>query len=208
MQLKLQLSGGAFIVPPIICFMYNNWKKYHQGTKDRIPSKLLVEALAYIKNKGKALDLGAGALVESKLLLSKNFEEVTAVDIVPFEKLDNPRFHFIESSFENFSFPKNKFDIVNANLALPFTKPESFNKVWLEMKDSIVKNGIFSGQLFGVNDGWNVDGSEMTFHTKTQVEELLSGFAIKKLEEIEKIAPLVSGGDKHWHIFAIIAEKV
>ena len=47
----------------------------------------------------------------------------------------------------------------------------------------------------------------MTFHKKDQVDELLDGFSVKKLEEIEKEAPLVSGGNKHWHIFAIIAEK-
>ena len=187
--------------------MLNRWKKYHQNTKDREPSKLLLEALRYVKSKDQALDLGAGALVESKLLLEENFNEVTAVDVVPFENLDDIRFHFIQSTFEDFDFPKDTFDIVNANLALPFTKPETFDKVWSGMINSMVKGGVFSGQLFGINDEWNKSNPEMTFHTKDQVDELLDGFSVKKLEEIEKETPLVSDGNKYWHIFAIIAEK-
>ena len=187
--------------------MSEHWKKYHQNTKDREPSKLLLEALQYVRNKDQALDLGAGALVESKLLLAEDFNEVTAVDVVPLENLDDTRFHFVESSFEDFSFPTNTFDIVNANLSLPFSKPEHFNEVWEKMKSSMVNEGVFSGQLFGVKDEWNKEDSEMTFHTRAQVESLLQGFKVKKLKEVEKEATLVSGGEKFWHIFAIIAVK-
>ena len=187
--------------------MKNNWKNYHQNTQGRSPAPLLKDALLYVTKKKRALDLGSGALVESKLLLSEGFQEVTAIDIVPFADLDDPRFRFVKSSFENFKFPCNTYDLVNANLALPFCKPDAFDKVWNKMRDSLVTGGIFSGQLFGVHDAWNIEDTEMTFHTKEDVDNLLTGFNIKKLEEIRKEGPLATGETKNWHLFLIIAEK-
>ena len=186
--------------------MQKRWQTYHQQTKSREISPLLKEAITFVKNKNAALDLGAGALIESRFLLSEGFKKVISVDIVPFEPIDTAGFTFVESSFETYDFPKEAFDIINAQFSLPFTDPKSFPNVWKKMTTSLVIGGVFSGQLFGQNDDWSNEPS-MTFHTRVQIEKMLSGFETIKLEEIEKDAPLAGGGTKHWHVFALIFRK-
>ena len=57
-----------------------NWSDYIKKTKDRKPRSLLIESLNYVKNKGRSLDLGAGALNDSIFLLQSGFDSVTAID--------------------------------------------------------------------------------------------------------------------------------
>ena len=47
----------------------------------------------------------------------------------------------------------------------------------------------------------------MTFHTREEVERLLSDLEIIELEEKEKDKKPAVGELKHWHIFHIIARK-
>lgn len=185
----------------------NDWEEYHHQTKGRPVSALLKEALTHVQHKNSALDLGAGALVETKFLLAEGFSSVTAIDTTHFMDIDDPRYKFVESSFEEYEFPKETFDLVNAQFALPFNKPATFKEVWKRMLGSLVREGVFSGQLFGLRDAWNTPSSSLSFHSRAQAEALLQGLEIIKFEEIEKEAPLASGGTKHWHIFAIIARK-
>ena len=188
--------------------MNEDWTEYHQLTKDKAPSPLLKEALSFVRNKNTALDLGAGALVDSKFMLSTGFKKVVAVDFVSFEpSINDPRFIFIKSSFSGYDFPVKEFDLINANFALPFSDPENFNPVWTKMINSLVVGGIFSGQLFGINDGWSTDTS-MSFHTIDEVNKLLVDMEVIKLEEVEKDGSIATGGTKHWHIFPLILKRV
>lgn len=84
----------------------SKWQNYYQDTKSKPPSKMLLGALSFVEDKSRALDLGAGASVESKYLLSLGFN-VTAVDQEEFPEqiLDN-NFEFIRSSFKDYEFPK------------------------------------------------------------------------------------------------------
>lgn len=187
--------------------MKNSWENYYKQTKSRPPSPLLKEALIFVENKKLALDLGAGALVESKFLLDQGFEKVVAIDIEKFDDFTHPNFTFIRSSFERYDFPENEFDLVNANFSLPFNDPTSFPAVWKRILNSLVIGGIFSGQLFGLNDDWSKNES-MNFHSKKEVETLLEKTEVVKLEEIKKNAPMATGGTKNWHIFAIIFKRL
>ena len=54
------------------------WQQYYEQTKERPPSVLLVEAFAYIGER--ALDLGAGALKDTRYLLAQDFKHVTVID--------------------------------------------------------------------------------------------------------------------------------
>ena len=58
------------------------WKDYFAHTKGKPPRPLLVEAIALVKDKENALDLGSGALNDSMYLLSAGYKHVTAVDKV------------------------------------------------------------------------------------------------------------------------------
>jgi len=167
----------------------------------------LLEALSYVENRYKALDLGVGALVESKYLLSQGFE-VIAVDQEKFsEELSNTGFKFIQSSFKDYEFPKDAFDLITAQFSLPFNGKSDFKVLWSKIVVSLKSGGVFVGQLFGINDEWNVDGSELAFHSKEEVKELLTGLEVLKLEEVDKDGKLSNGNPKHWHVFHIIARK-
>lgn len=185
---------------------------YYKNTKDLKPSPLLVEALGSMKSHGKvALDLGCGAGRDTKLLVEKGFH-VTAVDsesaakkyIDALESSPN-QLIFIQNTFAEFDY-KN-YDLINARYSLPFSSPEDFIMVKDKILHSLNPGGVFVGQLFGVNDSWNGENPDMTFHTRSEVESLFSALEIIKLEEQDGEGVLASGAKKHWHVFNIIARQ-
>lgn len=187
-----------------------DWSEYYEITKAKPPSKLLVKALEYVTDKGKAIDIGAGALKDTRYLLEQGFE-VTAIDKSPLmeqeaKDLENDKLHALTTSFEDFDFPENKYDIASSMFALPFTEPQHFEKVFTNIKNSLKKDGIFCGQFFGINDEWSKN-PKMTFHTEDQIKNLLTGLEILSFKEIEEDSTIANGTPKHWHIFHVIARK-
>jgi hypothetical protein len=67
--------------------------------------------------------------------------------------------------------------------------------------------GLFTGQLFGPKDSWNVPESGMNFHTRTDVGRFLNGWTIIDLTEEDHPGKTKLGEDKHWHLFHIIARR-
>lgn len=57
-----------------------SWRKYIERRRADPPSKLLLHALSFNFGKDAALDIGAGSLVDTKLLLNEGFQRVDAVD--------------------------------------------------------------------------------------------------------------------------------
>lgn len=186
-------------------------KDYYKNTKDLEPSPLLIEALGFPKTSGKtAIDLGCGAGRDTRLLLKEGFD-VVAVDSEPStESFMNNLYQlgnltFVLSTFVGFHF-KN-YDLINARYSLPFNPSDSFPGVMSDILKSLNSGGIFVGQLFGVNDGWNTGQGNMTFHTRLDVENLFSAFEIIKLAEKDEVGLLADGSRKHWHVFDIIARQ-
>src|SRR3989344_2471754 len=182
----------------------NTWSAFYEATKSQPPSELLVRALEYVEHRRKAIDVGAGALKDTRFLLDQGFE-VMAIDkehlmMHEAETISSDRFHHLISSFADFNFPINEYDIASAMYALPFNPPETFEAVFQRIKDSLIKGGIMCGQFFGVRDEWHED-QNMTFHTKEQIEALLSEMEILELQEKEWEGKLASGSPKHWHVF-------
>jgi tellurite methyltransferase len=184
-----------------------DYKTYLQITKDRPPSKLLLEALTFT-NVGRALDMGSGGFKDSRHLLAKGFQ-VTALD------KENPpsnllpkdsNFTFVHTTFDKYKFPVNKFELVNAQFSLSFNQPQVFNKVWDGLTGALKQDSVFTGQLFGENDEW-ASNPDMTFFNKQKVDELLEQYNVKKMEEIKKLGTLADGSPKQWHYFDIIAKK-
>ncbi len=187
------------------------WDTYLKATSHIKCRPLLREALPYVQgNIGiRALDLGAGALRDTFFLLDAGFA-VTAVDSNP-KILEYAKPHENLSieicAFEDYSFPENSFDLVNAQYALPFGKPEIFETTFQRMISSLKDGAIFTGQLFGVEDGW-AHKKEMTFCSAEQVSELLKGFEkVLVLREEKNSGPTAIGPEKTWHVFHIIARK-
>lgn len=187
-----------------------DWSEYYAITKSKPPSRLLATALGYVQNRRHAIDIGGGALKNTRYLLQEGFE-VTVVDSSSLMKqeadtIDSDKLHPYTSTFETFTFEANKYDIAVAMSSLPFIAPKDFNEVWQSIKHSLAPQGIFCGNFFGINDDW-ANNTEMTFHRKAQVEQLLSDFTIHSFEEVDQDATTADGTPKHWHLFNVIAQK-
>jgi len=174
------------------------------------PRPLLLKAAALVERREHALDVGAGALSATKYLLSAGFNHVTALDASTHaqkaaEAFSREQVTFVLSRFEDFAFPANSFDLANAEFSLPFVNRGNFAAVFTRLLNSVRGGGIFTGQLFGTNDSWNVENSGMTFHTRPQVEAFFSDFELIHLEEEDHPGTTKLGEPKHWHIFHIIA---
>lgn len=192
--------------------MRKDWLGYLQATKISHPRPLLVEAIQYLKGKYSVLDLGAGAMNDSRYLLDQGFKKIISVDAEPrfldfCKELQSNRLTCIVSTFEKFDFPKEEYDIINAQFALPFNPPQTFNAVFTKIKESLKKDGILVGQFFGIKDDWAKNNPDMTFHSRKEVEKLLEDLEIIKLDEVEKDDKTALGPAKHWHLFNIIARK-
>lgn len=187
-----------------------DWNQYVKQTKEKKPRQLLCDALSFVKNKDVALDLGAGALNDSKYLLEQGFLKVIAVDQIEnkeiLSNISDKRLLFKKEDIRDFSFSQDEFDLINAQFVLFFLNKESIKKIFFEIKKALSEDGIFVGQLLGLRDSWsNILG--VTLLTKEEVEELLSDFEVIHFLEEENDKEVVDGGLKHWHIFHFIVKK-
>jgi tellurite methyltransferase len=189
----------------------NDWLSFYEKTKENPPSELLIKALVYVNHKKKAIDIGGGALKDSRLLLKEGFEvmdlDSQALSSEMVGGLNPKKFHQIISTFEDFDFTKNEYDLASAMYALPFNPPNTFDEVFERIKQSLRMNGIFCGNLFGIRDEW-AGNTEMTFHTLKQAKRLLSDMEIISFEERERDGKIASGKKKHWHTFEFIAKRI
>jgi len=184
-----------------------------------MPWPLLIEALSYVTNFDYAVDLGCGTLNDTQALLDAGFKRVDAVDsnesirelVANFPEYGT-RLNFYASSFEDYVFPKEACDLVNAQFALPFAPPATFTHLWTRIADSLVTKGVFAGNFFGTNDDWAKDDrhSNRTFLSREQVETLFSrdNWEVIKFEEKEYDQDTAAGFPKHWHVFNVIASRV
>ena len=114
--------------------------------------------------------------------------------------------HAYVTSFEDFDFGDQRYDLAAALFALPFNPPETFDGVFRRIKQSLKSGGVFCGQFFGVNDTWS-NKETMTLHTKQQVEALFGDMVVIQLTEKEEDGTTANGTPKHWHVFHIITKK-
>jgi len=187
-----------------------NWTGYINTTKNKLPRQLLVQALEHAKNREVALDLGAVALNESKYLLNFGFKKVIAIDNEEnpdlISEINNNAFSFEKTTIEDYDFPNDCFDLINAQFVLPFVKKDKINKVIIGIKHSLKNDGIFVGQFFGIKDGWN-NRAGVCIYTEKEVKDFLSNLDVIYFQEEEKDGQTAMDGEKHWHIFHFIAEK-
>jgi hypothetical protein len=188
-----------------------DWQEHYTDRKNRPVAPFLVKATSFVQNKGIAVDLGTGDLVDAQFLISQGFSKVIAIDkeLPPrglLEQLSKNNFEFIQSSFDEFVFPVKEYHLINAHYALPFNSPKTFDKVWSGIEHSLATGGVFVGQFFGIRDQWNKQNTDFTFHTRSEVEHLLNNMEVLEFEEEEIDRKLASGVVKHWHLFHVMAK--
>lgn len=205
----LQTSRKLYLFCYYVNYMKAFTKDYYENTWNLAPSALLDEALSFVKSKSRtALDLGCGAGRDTKLLLQKGYD-VIAIDnqaiVKPYiENLSQyGNVLFEQTTFEDFDY--QYYSLINARYSLPFTSPESFSEIINKVISSLGIGGVFVGQLFGLNDEWNVYDSHMTFLNRTQIENEFKTLEIIKLGEKNEKGFLADGSSKHWHVYDIIA---
>lgn len=186
------------------------WGDFYDKTKNLPPSPLLLKALENVVTKNKAIDIGGGALKDTKYLLSIGFD-VTVVDSSEFmneeaTQIVSTKLHTHVSTFFEFDFPKDTFDLASAMFSLPFNPSDTFQQVFERIKHSLIPSGIFVGNFFGTKDDWS-SNPKMTFHTKADIETLFADMETILLEEREYNGHLTDGMPKHWHVFNVIAKK-
>ncbi|MFZ4648637.1 MAG: methyltransferase domain-containing protein [Patescibacteria group bacterium] len=193
-----------------------DWLNYINITRNWRPRPLLVEALTKVKNRGVAVDLGSGALNESRFLLCEGFNRVFAVDnaidatqayelLAVSDELAT-HFQFVNSAIEDFPFPTDQNDLVNAQFVLPFIKKEKFSEVLSDLKKSLKADGIFVGQFFGYRDSWAALPSVSVF-SENEARSYLSDLEILHFHEEEGDGQTAAKVFKHWHLFHFIAQK-
>ena len=189
-----------------------SWGEHVEQTKTRPPSEELLRALKHVSTSGTtALELGGGALNDTQFLLKEGWK-VTVVDAEPkvaeiADGLGMDTLVAYTSTFDAYDFPAETYDLVNAMYSLSFNQPETFMDMMNRMKASIVKGGIFNGNIFGVHDEWK-DNGEMTFLNRVQAEKLFEDMEIIEFKEVERDNILANGTPKHWHVFKVIARKM
>lgn len=188
-----------------------NWKKYIEETKYRAPRDTFLEALEYVNTKGSALDIGAGALMDTKHLLKMGFEHVVAVDPDPASKelaksIKSDNFEFFGCSITEFPFVVGKYDIVTAQRSLPYLAPENFATVLRKIQSSLKSDGILAIHVYGEKDE-NILNIPMTRLSRNELLSHLTGVDVLKISETNETKPSTLGKTKHFHEIAVIARK-
>lgn len=200
--------------------MTEKWERYYDAVEGLPPRDTLLLALERLEadtlpEEGVrlAVDLGCGEGRDTLELLRRGWR-VLAIDaeIAGIERLrarlaGQPEIERLETLVERFETARwPAAALVNSSFALPFCPPERFEEVWGRIAASLPTGGRFSGQLFGVRDGWASD-PELTFVARSQVEELLQGFTPERLDEVEQDGMTATGRPKHWHLFHVVARR-
>lgn len=201
--------------------MSDSWETYyrHFEGKKIPPATTLSKALALFNAPGcslqnrHAIDLGCGHGIDTLAMIRQGWP-VLAIDQqegvlrqlqndIPFYQKNS--LTTLCRSFEDLSeLPGST--LVNATFSLPFCKPDKFSGLWQLIVDCLLPGGRFAGHFFGVEDSWK-DNPDMTFHQSFEVQQLLSDFTIEVFQEMNKDGKTVSGKDKHWHVFHVVARK-
>ncbi|MGD9739809.1 MAG: class I SAM-dependent methyltransferase [Bauldia sp.] len=192
--------------------MARRWQEFADITRGAPPRALLVDADGFVSERGTALDIGAGALNETRFLLQRGYSEVVALDLELLRSQDaaelrSPRFRYVRQSFADFVFPPDAFDLVNAQYALQFIRPLQFHRVFAAIRRSLRRKGVFAGQLLGPHDDWSGDPA-MNFHTRQRARALFDGLELLRFDEEDVDDETADGAPKHWHVFHIIARRV
>ena len=157
------------------------------------------------------MDLGCGDGTDTVELLNRGWE-VVSIDAqegsirrvrekIPPEAAS--RSTTIVSAMEDASLPRS--DLVFASFSLPFCRPDAFPDLWDRLRSALYPGGRFAGELFGDRDSWASD-PDMTFHDAGAARCLFDGLEVESFEEEEEDGDAFDG-QKHWHVFHVIARR-
>ncbi|MEQ9643540.1 MAG: methyltransferase domain-containing protein [Alphaproteobacteria bacterium] len=185
------------------------FNRYLDATKGRPPRETTLQALELFDEPGLAVDLGCGAGRDALPMLQRGWR-VLGIDSNPeaIRRLaeaagDDRNLQTQVAGYAEAEWPA--CELVNSSFALPFCPAADFADVWRRIVASLRPGGVFAGQLFGPNDDFAKRG--IVVQTRAEVEALLDGLEIIRLDEVEEDGTTAVGEGKHWHIFHIVVRK-
>lgn len=183
-------------------------REYNNKRIGSNPWPILVEAINMLQEKNSALDLGAGAMVETRYMVESGFQRVVAVDEMQCDSfLHNEKLQhitFICKMVEDYEFPVESFDLVSALFVLPFLKKSKLPRVTEGIRGSLKEGGIFVGTFFGPEDYRARNPKISALEEKDVIKQLLFNFDV--ISNIEKKGKKET--DELFHVFWFIARKV
>lgn len=212
--------------------MGDDWAGYYTTVSSRAPRDTLVAALAAfdqddavraaasrdpapgsggVAPQRVAVDLACGDGTDTVELLRRGWT-VTAIDASP----DFPRFLLPRvagqdrgrltvqvADFGSVALPP--CDLLHAGFALFFCPPTGFDDLWAGVRAAVRPGGRIACHLLGPRDSWVVDGpGRYPVHTRAQVDALLAGLDVERLEETAEPGWSYAG-EKFWHLWRILA---
>lgn len=196
------------------------WDAYFKSKLNDPPAGFVVVALNNLKQNNPdkiAIDLGCGVGHETLELLKKGYH-VVAIDgqeqaFDYMKQLPNmPQYEnhlkTVVSSFEKLNFAElPEADMIVASFALPFMKPQDFNRVWAQVKGKIKPGGYFVGNFFAPDFSFFAEKfrHSMTFHSKAEAMALFNGFEIVGFQEVN--VPATKAGTMN-HYYAFVGKKL
>lgn len=192
-----------------------NWNDYFDHVVDPPMRETVNVALKTLEaGQGRqAVDLGCGSGNDTVHMIDAGFK-VLAIDGSAdglMRLLNRPHMQdfanieTLQATFDMAKWPQNIW--TNAGFSLPFAAPDVFEKTWQSIFNNLENNGVFSGQLFGLQDSWNGKVVDMNFHDENGVRALCRPYKILHFEEEKKEGQDAVGRSKFWHIFHVVLQK-
>jgi 2-polyprenyl-3-methyl-5-hydroxy-6-metoxy-1,4-benzoquinol methylase len=186
-------------------------KTYASTTTQRNPNQLVLDALKLVRRGTRALDVGAGSLCDSRLLLSAGLQ-VDAVDVDPFfvacaRRIDHPRLYAVCEDIRDLQLEANIYCLIVAIHVLPFIPRSQLAAVCAKLVASLDAGGALCATFFGIRDEWAQPQSPMSFVTPDDVTRLFPKMALAFLEDYQYAGRDVHGNVKQWHVIRVIFRK-
>jgi SAM-dependent methyltransferase len=168
------------------------------------PNPLVVEAMEHVGCRaGRALDIGAGPLNDTRYLLRQGFA-VDAVDPDPLSRdmasaLIDGSLNFMHGKVEHLTLEPSTYQFAVSIHALPFVARAALERVARSIARCCT--------LFGTDDGWAVKRPRMTFLARAEVLALFAGLESIALEEERYWGTDAHDRPKRWHVFRCIFRK-
>ncbi len=189
------------------------WKQYFENVGNK-PNMLVEKALARVKLKRNALDLGSGNGRDSIYLNSQGFELVVAVDSSPDatmwlppgiarkdktiedEVLGNVQVNFV-----------GYYDLVISMNSLFFLTKRTAVEVISQMHKALTRGGVMAFNVLGYGDQWVADGKDVSAFDDHEIAAIEETYHAVYSSKVTEAGTTADGKPKIWQTYSLICIK-